>query len=49
MVINWFYFTPEADDNIIGGNSGVLVEGRSNQFWVDTKNERTDQKDPSVY
>ena len=45
----WFYIDEANPEVVIGGNSRVLVEATNDQLWIDTKNVRKDNEDPTVF
>jgi hypothetical protein len=47
--INWFFYSLTARENIVGGNSRVLVDATSTQFMFDTQNVRANNSDPTVF
>lgn len=49
ITIGWSFYNLFKPERIVGGNSRVLVEATKNQFWFDTKNQRKNALDPTIY
>ncbi len=49
QVVNWFNYNTKCQEDIIPGNSRVLVEANDNKFWIDSNNTRKNNTDPTIY
>lgn len=49
QVVGWFNYNKKCQEDILPGNSRILVEANSNQFWIDSNNTRKNNTDPTIY
>ncbi len=49
QVVNWFNYNQKCQEDILPGNSRVLVEANDDKFWIDSNNTRKNNTDPTIY